>query len=174
MVHYLAVTGKKRWYLAVLIGNKEFKWFVLDRDEDEIAALMGAEAYFWELVRKDTPPAVDGTKATAEALGAVYANSNDAVVDLEGFSFDMRKYAALKEQIKELETQAGEIANRVKKFMGEAGRAECAEYKVSWKSQTKRTFDSKRFAKENPDIDLSSYYNMSSTRVFRVTEAKGA
>lgn len=174
MVHYLAVTGKQRWYLAVLIGNKEFKWFVLDRDEAEIAALMGAEADFWELVKKDTPPAVDGTKATSEALSAIYANSNDAVVDLNGFSFDMRKYSALKEQIKELETQANEIANRVKKFMGEAGRAECPEYKVSWKSQSKRTFDSKRFARENPDIDLSSYYNASSTRVFRVTETKGA
>lgn len=174
MVHYLAVTGKQRWYLAVLIGNKEFKWFTLERDEDEIAALMTAEADFWELVKKDTPPAVDGTKATAEALGAVYANSNDAVVDLNGFGLDMRKYSALKEQIKELETQAGEIVNRVKAFMGEAGRGECAEYKVSWKSQSKRTFDSKRFAKENPDIDLSSYYNTSSTRVFRVTESKGA
>jgi predicted phage-related endonuclease len=173
MVHYLAVTGKKRWYLAVLIGNKEFKWFVLDRDDAEIAALMGAEADFWELVKKDTPPAVDGTKATSEALNAVYANSDDAVVDLNGFIFEMRKYAALKEQIKELENQAGEITNRVKKFMGEAGRGECAEYKISWKTQTKRTFDSKRFARENPDIDLSSYYNMSSARVFRVTEQKG-
>lgn len=174
MVHYLAVTGKQRWYLAVLIGNKEFKWFTLERDEDEIAALMTAEADFWELVKNDTPPAVDGTKATAEALGAVYANSNDAVVDLNGFGLDMRKYSALKDQIKELETQAGEIVNRVKAFMGEAGRGECAEYKVSWKSQSKRTFDSKRFAKENPDIDLSGYYTTSSTRVFRVTESKGA
>ena len=79
----------------------------------------------------------------------------------------------LKEQIKELETQADEIANRVKKIMGNAGRGECTEYKVSWKTQTKRTFDSKRFARKNPDIDLSSYYNTSSTRVFRVTEQKG-
>ena len=173
MVHYLAVTGKRRWYLAVLIGNKEFKLFVLDRDEDEIAALMGAEAKFWELVRKNIPPAVDGIKATSEALSAVYPNSNDAVVDLSGFGTNMRQYLALKEQIKELETQAGEIVNRVKAFMGEAGRGECTEYKVSWKSQTKRTFDTKRFAKENPDIDLSSYYNTSSTRVFRVTESKG-
>lgn len=173
-VHYMAVTGKKRWYLAVLIGNKEFKWFVIDRDEAEIAALMGAESDFWELVKKDTPPAVDGTKATSEALGTVYANSDDAVVDLADFRFDMRKYTALKEQIKELDTQANEIINRIKASMGEAGRGECGEYKVSWKSQTKRTFDSKRFAKENPDIDLSSYYNMSSTRVFRVTESKGA
>lgn len=39
-VHYMAVTGKKRWYLAVLIGNKEFKWFTIERDEAEIAALI--------------------------------------------------------------------------------------------------------------------------------------
>ena len=172
MVHYLAVTGKQRWYLAVLIGNKEFMWFTLDRDEDEIAALMGAEADFWELVKKNIPPSVDGIKATAQALNAVYANSNDAVVDLSGFGTLMRKYMALKEQIKDLETQADEIANRVKKIMGNASRGECTEYKVSWKTQTKRTFDSKRFARKNPDIDLSSYYNTSSTRVFRVSENK--
>lgn len=172
MVHYLAVTGKQRWYLAVLIGNKEFKWFTLDRDEDEIAALMTAEAEFWELVKKNTPPAVDGIKATSKTLNAVYADSDDAVVDLNGFSFNMRKYMALKEQIKDLETQAEQIANQVKKFMGKAGRGECAEYKISWKTQTKNTFDSKRFARENPDINLSSYYNTSSTRVFRVSENK--
>ena len=173
MVHYLAVTGKQRWYLAVLIGNKEFKWFTLERDEDEIAALMSAEADFWELVKKNTPPVVDGLKATAQALNAVYANSNDAVADLSGLSFQIRQYMTLKEQIKDLETKADEIANRVKKIMGDAGRGECTEYKVSWKTQTKRTFDSKRFARENPDIDLNSYYNTISTRVFRVTESKG-
>ena len=124
MVHYLAVTGKQRWYLAVLIGNKEVKWFVLDRDEAEIAALMGAEADFWELVKKDIPPAVDGSKATSEALNAVYANSNDEVVDLHSFGMDMRRYMALKQQAKELDTQAEEIANHIKATMGEAGRGE--------------------------------------------------
>jgi putative phage-type endonuclease len=188
-VHYLGVTKKKRWYIAVLIGNSDFKIYMMTRvrgdkcpewcessvyiEDAEIAALMGAEADFWELVKKNTPPAVDGIKATSKALNAVYADSTDAVVDLSGFGAHMRKYMALKEQIKDLETQADEIANRVKKFLGEAGRGECTEYKVSWKSQTKRTFDAKRFAKENPDIDLSSYYNTSSTRVFRVTESKG-
>lgn len=174
MVHYLAVTGKKRWYLAVLIGNREFKLFVLDRDEAEIEALMSAEEEFWRLVRNDTPPAVDGSEATTKALSAVYANSNDAVVDLHSFGMDMRRYMALKNQIKELETAADEIVNRIKVTMGEAGRGECAEYKISWKSQSRNTFDSKRFARENPNIDLSSYYNTSSARVFRVTESKGA
>ena len=174
MVHYLAVTGKKRWYLAVLIGNREFKLFVLDRDEAEIEALMSAEEEFWRLVRNDTPPAVDGSEATTKALSAVYANSNDAVVDLHSFGMDMRRYMALKNQIKELETAADEIVNRIKVTMGEACRGECAEYKISWKSQSRNTFDSKRFARENPDIDLSGYCNTSSARVFRVTESKGA
>lgn len=51
-VHYMAITGKKRWYLAVLIGNREFKTFTIERDDAEIAALMAAESDFWELVKK--------------------------------------------------------------------------------------------------------------------------
>lgn len=50
-VHYLAITGAKRWYLAVLIGNKDFRWFTIERDDAEIAALMDAERDFWELVK---------------------------------------------------------------------------------------------------------------------------
>ena len=41
-MHYLAVTGKSKWYLAVLIGNRDFVWFTIDRDEDEIKALLDA------------------------------------------------------------------------------------------------------------------------------------
>lgn len=172
MVHYLAVTGKQRWYLAVLIGNKEFKWFTIERDEAEIAALMTAEADFWELVKTDTPPAVDGTQATSEALKAIYTESDDSICDLTAYSENIRQYIDLKKQIKELEEIAEEAANKIKEFMGESGGGECDGFKVSWKSQTRRTFDSKRFAKENPDVDLSGYYKESNARVFRVSEIK--
>lgn len=169
-VHSMAITGAKRWYLAVLIGNKEFKWFTIERDEDEIAALMTAEADFWELVKKDTPPAVDGTGATTEALKTIYAESDDSICDLTAFSTNLHQYIALKKQIKELEELAEEAANRVKEFMGSSGVGECNGFNVSWKSQTRRTFDSKKFAKENPDIDLADYYKSTNTRTFRVSE----
>ena len=172
MVHYMAITGKKRWYLAVLIGNKEFKWFVLDRDEAEIAALMTAEAEFWELVKTDTPPVVDGTAATSETLKTIYAESDDSVCDLTAFSANIRQYIELKKQIKELETIADEAANKIKEFMGESGGGECEGFKVSWKSQTRSTFDRKRFESENPDVDLSGYFKQSATRVFKVAEIK--
>ena len=169
-VHYLAVTGKQRWYLAVLIGNKEFKWFALERDEAEIAALMTAEAEFWKLVEMDIPPAVDGTAATTGAIGAIYANSNDGVADLTAHNADIARYLELGNQIKELEAQRDEAANRVKEFLGECGSGECEGFRVSWKSQSRRTFDSKKFEKENPDIDLSDYFKQSVSRPFKVTE----
>ena len=171
-VHYMAITGKKRWYLAVLIGNKEFKWFTIERDEAEIAALMTEEAEFWEMVKTDTPPAVDGTRATTETIKTIYAESDDSIVDLTAFSANLRQYMALKKQIKELETIAEEAANKIREFMGESGGGECEGFKVSWKSQTRSTFDRKHFESENPDIDLSGYFKESVPRPFKVTEIK--
>lgn len=171
-VHYMAITGKKRWYLAVLIGNKEFKWFTIERDEAEIAALMTAEADFWELVKTDTPPAVDGTAATTDTLKTIYAESDDSVCDLTAFRANIRQYIELKKQIKELEILAEEAANKIKEFMGSSGGGECDGFKVSWKSKSRSTFDRKRFESENPDIDLSGYFKESVSRPFIVAEIK--
>lgn len=173
-VHYMAMTGKQRWYLAVLIGNRDFQWFTIERDEAEIAALMGAEADFWELVKNHTPPVADGSRATTEVIKTIYAESSEDTVDLTLKLPALLQYIDLDKQIAELETMRDEAANRIKSFMGDAGGGECDGYRVSWKSSTRRTFDSKKFAKENPGLDLTGYYKETSARTFRVTEMKGA
>lgn len=173
-VHYMAITGKKRWYLAVLIGNREFKWFTIERDEDEIAALMQAEKEFWEYVKNDTPPSVDGTSATSETIKTIYAESNATSVDLYSYQTDIEQYIAIGKQIKELENIQNESANRIKAYMEDAEIGENDRFKVSWKSQTRSTFDSKRFAADHSNLDLSEYYKTSTSRVFRVSEKKGA
>lgn len=174
MVHYLAITGKQRWYLAVLIGNREFKWFVLERDEDEIAALMEAEKDFWWHVETGTPPEADGMRATGEAIKTMYPESDGSSIDLFIYRAELARYMHLGKQIKELEQQQDEAANIVKAFMGDAERGECDGFKASWKAQTRRTFDSKAFMADHPEMDFSGYYKESSARVFRVTEQKGA
>ena len=75
-VHYLAVTGCDRWYLAVLVFGRGFYTYVLERDQAEINALMGVEKGFWNLVESDTPPAIDGTEASTSALQLIYPNSS--------------------------------------------------------------------------------------------------
>lgn len=172
-VHYMAMTGKQRWYLAVLIGNRDFRWFTIERDEAEIAALMGAEADLWALVKNHTPPVADGSRATTDAIKTIYAESSEDTVDLTLKLPALLQYIDLGKQIAELETMRDEAANKIKSFMGEAGGGECDGFRVSWKSSTRRTFDSKKFAKENPGLDLTGYYKETSARTFRVTEMKG-
>lgn len=173
-VHYMAITGKKKWYLAVLIGNRDFRWFEIERDEAEITALMEAEREFWNYVQSNTPPPVDGLRATTETISELYPESSASSVDLYGHQDAIVQYLAIGQQIKELKELQDEMSNRIKDYMGEAERGENDRYKVSWKSSERKTFDSKAFAADHKHIDLSKYYKTTLTRTFRVTEKKGA
>ncbi len=169
-VHYLAVTGKAKWYLAVLIGNREFRTFEIERDEAEINALMSAEKDFWELVKTDTPPAPDGSDSTSETISVIYPESDDETVDLTAYEGDMKQYIALTSQIKGLTAIKDELANKVKAYMGKAGRGVSEGFKVAYTSAVRNTFDAKRFSADYPNMDLSGYYKQSSVRTFRLTE----
>lgn len=171
-VHYLMVTGCKRWYLAVLVLGKGFYDFVIERDEEEIKALAKSEADFWEYVKTQTPPAADGTDSTTKTITTIFPNSNTETVNLFAYEDSLRQYVALGKQIKELENLQAEMANKVKSFMSEAGKGESDNFKVSWPTTSKTTFDHKRFADEHPDVDLTNYYKTSSYRTFKVTERK--
>ena len=171
-MHYMALTGKKKWYLAVLIGNREFKWFTIERDEDEIKALMDAEEEFWEHVKKDIPPMADGAQATADTLSALYPNSRDDAIGIGAFERDLENYFRLKDQLKDLTKNIDGIENRIKAHLGECAMGEGEKYKVSWKTQYRSTFDSKKFVADHPDMDVSKYYKTSSSRPFKVSVKK--
>ena len=171
-VHYLAITGCKRWYLGVLILGVGFEWFVIERDEDEIAALMRSEAEFWSFVKDGIPPMVDGSKATTEAISTIYAESDGSSVSLMGYESDLNEYERLSSLLDEVKEQKDEVANRIKACMGDAEKGEVGRYSVSWKSSVRNTFDHKAFAKDNPSVDLSMYFKVTPTRTFKVNEIK--
>ena len=169
-VHYLAVSGKKRWYLAVLIGNKDFKWFCIERDEEEIAALMGEEEKMAVCIKTNTPPMVDGSESTSKSISTIFPDSDGDIVSLMAYENDLMQYLALATQIKALEKQQTEMANRVKAFMSTAGRGESNRYRVSYSTTVKKTFDTKAFQADHKDLNLNKYYKTSSYRTFKVTE----
>ena len=169
-VHYLMVTGAKKWYLGVLILGAGFKVFVIERDEDEIAALAKSEEAFWEYVKNNTPPEADGLESTSETLTTIYPESNGNTVNLFAYEDSLKQYIAIGKQIEELKKLKEEMANNVKAFMGEAGKGESDHFKVSWSSSLRTTFDHKKFASDNPNLDLTQYYKSSNTRTFRVSE----
>jgi predicted phage-related endonuclease len=140
-------------------------------DDAEIEALAKTTADFWnDYVLTNTPPMADGTKSTSETLKTIYPESNGSSVSLMAFESDLKQYkhlASMEEDYKKLKE---ECANKIKAYMGEASNGESNSYKVSWASSVRNTFDHKKFAKDNPGIDLSGYYNQTPTRIFKVIE----
>lgn len=171
-VHYMAVTGAERWYLAVLIFGREFHVYTLERDEAEIEALMSAERSFWTMVETDTPPGVDGADATTEALKTIYADSAPETCSLFGRESILDEYMALKRQIKAIDERIANIQNVICEDMKDAERGEIGAYTVSWKTQERSTFQRKDFEKAHPEIDMEPFYKKSKSRPFKVTEAK--
>lgn len=168
-MHYLAVTGLERWYLAALIGNQEVRLFVIERDEEEIAALMDAEQRFWECVERKEAPPVDGSEATAETLCALYSDEGGQV-DLTPVCGILREYLALKAEMKALEEKLSAAANGIKEYMGNASRGTYGDISVSWKNVSSSRFDKKAFLEDNPDVDMGPYHKVSTSRRF---EARG-
>ncbi len=173
-VHYLAVTGKKRWYLAVLIGNSDFRIFTIERDETEIQALMQAESEFAKHIIDDTPPLIDGNPATSEAIKAAYQTSEESVCDLSAFEDLLKQRKALKEQDKVLSDEIERIDNLLKETMRESEKGKAGPFTVSWKTSGRNTINVKRLMEENKNIDYEPYYEYTTSRTFRITERKGA
>ena len=100
----------------------------------------------------------------------IFPESNGETVNLFGYEADLKSYMTYCALIEEMETKRDEVANRVKAFLGESGRGESNDYKVTFTTSSRKNFDSKRFASDHPDLDLSEYYKNSTYRTFRVTE----
>uniref|UniRef100_UPI000B09691B YqaJ viral recombinase family nuclease n=1 Tax=Clostridium sp. NkU-1 TaxID=1095009 RepID=UPI000B09691B len=67
--HYMSVTGKQTWYIAVVILGRGFKYAEIPRDEDLIKNLVSIEEQFWnDHVVKRIIPDPDGSEACDEVL----------------------------------------------------------------------------------------------------------
>ncbi|HDU7759649.1 TPA: YqaJ viral recombinase family protein, partial [Listeria monocytogenes] len=74
--HYLAVTGKSKAYVAVLIGGNKFIWKEIKRDDELINQIIAFELDFWETnVKGYVAPALDGSSAAEKYLKDRFAKS---------------------------------------------------------------------------------------------------
>ena len=173
IVHYMMVTGAGRWYLGVLVLGKGFYHFCIERDDDEIEALVEAERDFWQNVVNDIAPEIGGSEATQEAIKTIFADSAPGTLsDLTAVSDSVTVYLATKQRIKDLEVVLNEHQSKIMAFMGEAEKGVYNDVSISFKTQQRKTFDRKGFEAENGKIE-DRYFKTSTVRPFKVTQ-KGA
>lgn len=172
MTHYMMVTGADRWYLGVLVFGKGFFEFTVERNQAEIDALASAEQDFWDCVINDTPPALDGTDATQDALKTILGDSVPGrAVDLTAVNQSLSLYISIKDRIKELETDLAEHQAIIMQYMDAAEKGSYDNISVSFKTQERKTFDRKAFEKVNGPI-ADMFFTKSTSRPFRVTMRK--
>ncbi|CUK44929.1 YqaJ viral recombinase family protein [Listeria monocytogenes] len=171
--HYLAVTGKSKAYVAVLIGGNKFIWKEIDRDEELINQIIAFELDFWETnVKGQLAPALDGSSAAEKYLKDRFAKSEDKQIILpKTFNEYLTERANLERDIKLLETRKKEIDNNIKGHMESAEKALSDNYEVSWKSMTSKRVDTKKLKEKFSDIYLTVLME-SHSRKFTVKEIK--
>ena len=168
--HYMMVTGYKKWYLAVLVLGKEFLWFEIPRNEEDIEALRQTEEAFWQNVSTETPPETDGSRSCSSTLEKLYPESEDSEIDISPFARKLQERSEIIGKIDELEKQKTALENEIKSYMAECGTGTCDSFKVTWKTQVRNTLDKKALEKAHPEIKLDDYMKQSSSRVFKVKE----
>jgi len=153
-VHYMAVTGAERWYLAVLVLNKAFHVFTIERDEAEIKALIEAEKNFWENhVLKQIPPAPDGSASTSEIIKQLFPEAREATeTALFGYEGKIQQYLELDTKVKELECERDKLKQEIQLAMADAEIGRAQGYIVEWKNQVRQTLDTKKLKSEHAEI----------------------
>ena len=171
-VHYLAVTGYDRWYLAVLVGNNDFKLFTIERDEEEIAALMEQEKAFAEMLKSETPPPVDGSEATEKAIKAKEAEADidlDTVFDMQDLETKLDELAMLKEESESIAVKMDAIRQEIMTRMETFANGRTEKYRIIYRPQERKTFDWKAMKKAYGDaLNIDPFFKVSRTRTLRI------
>ena len=170
-LHYMAITGATHCYIAALIGNSDFIWHKIERDQETIDYLMQIEKDFWENnIEKDVVPMPDGSDAYSEYLKKKYDKSNGQTIELhllENGVNKLNRYDEIVADIKVLESEKKLIEQEIQFHMEEFEIAKIGDRKVTWKSSSRNTIDSKKLKAEMPDI-AQQYMKTSTSRTFRV------
>lgn len=170
--HYMAVTGKRTWYLAVVILGKGFLYHKLEWNEELIQHLIFMEDVFWnQHVVTGVIPSPDGSKVCDEVIESYFprAKKKDAIA-LVGFDEKLRRREEIVGFISELQEEQKQIEQEVKMFMKDYELAGSDSYQVSWKNIESTKLDTKRIKEEMPQI-YKDYGKVSSYRKFEVKAA---
>lgn len=152
--HYIAVYGFEGMHIAVLIGGNTFVHKYVPRNDEFIQQLVEIEKDFWQHITNGTMPPVDGSESSSEALKKMYPEGNGQATELpDTAELWIKQWEKAKEDMKEAEIRKDEAENALKNMLGSFEKGRINNLVIEWKSTSgRKTFDSKRFEKENPSL----------------------
>ncbi len=153
--HYMKVLEMDRWYLAVLIFGKGFRYTCLERDEEMLNDLVSIERDFWENhVQAKVLPSPDGSKNADELIQKYFRRKEGTVTRMTGMDEQISRRNELVGLIKKMQAEQKIIDQELKIYLGnaEAQIGISDRYRVTWTEYETRRIDTERLKKEQPEI----------------------
>ncbi|MCI9500637.1 MAG: endonuclease [Hungatella sp.] len=171
-LHYMAVTGKREWYIAVVILGRDFQYHKIIWDNDLIGKLVAVEKAFWQNhVRAGVMPAPDGSSACEKMIAQYFKMARTkSSIPLVGFDEKLERRERLLEMIGRLEKEQMMIEQEIKCFMGDNERAFSDKYNVTWGNVESVRLDTKRIKKERPEL-YRDFATTTNSRKFTIKAA---
>ena len=158
-VQYMAIMDVQTWYLAVLIGNYDFKIYRLVRgmttedaqwtnpawchasvavDEAEIATMARQANEFMMYVRTNQQPPLDGSEATTDAMSMLMVDGdpNAGTLDMSYMAPVFASYKMAVKEEKEAKQRKQEAQNLIRDAMGVYEKGRCGDIKISCTTTT--------------------------------------
>lgn len=153
-LHYMAVTGKKTWYIAAVILGVDFQYRKIEWEEEMISKLIEVEQRFWEqFVCSGHMPDPDGTEACSESLTKYFNKAKKGTaIPLIGFDERLNRRELILQRIESLETEKRQIEQEVRCYLQENETAFNENYRVSWFNVETNRLDTKQMKEEHPDL----------------------
>lgn len=167
--HYMAVTGKKTWYIACVIMGSGFVYHKIVWDDEIIQRLIESESNFWNNhVIKKVMPDPDGSIVSDEIIEQYFHVAREkSCVELTGFDEQLERREQILSTIEELQKEQKVIEQKIKVFMQDNESAKSAGYKITWKNIETCRLDTKRIKDEKPEI-FENFSKVINSRRFSV------
>jgi putative phage-type endonuclease len=153
VLHYMAVGGFEKGYIACLIGNHKFVWKEIVLDKKLIADLIQKEVHFWNafVIPKVMPVVSSGDTGT---LNQLFQNVNQAEPLQLGDDAEkiVESLDSLKADAKVLEKEIEQQENALKALLGEFETGLTFNHKIVWKLQTQRRLSTDLLKQDMPEV----------------------
>jgi putative phage-type endonuclease len=165
--HYMTVTGRKRWYLAVLVGGQKLLTFKFERDEAMCSRIEAACEEFWGYVQRGEPPPPINVEDCHKLWGA---HAPGKIIEVQDdFAQVAELRATLKAELKRIDEELSFIDFRIKSTMQDAEEMRIGRRPIfTWKkNKDGLALNTAKLREEYPDVVAACMEPSEGARVLR-------
>ncbi len=139
---YLGITGRKKGYIACLVGGQKYIQKEIEFDQEMFDIMVQRAIEFWDKVQKNEPPEI--TANDGETLALMFPKSSMEIIENVPPEIDeaIARRQSLKQEQADVEKELKEVETVIKDYIKGNLGLQTQKYIVTWKEyQGKETVD---------------------------------